>query len=223
MGQGQSLTTFDYDHVNQFIKGSPQFINDQWQTSGTGGKMTYWQSINKNLKATIEQNEWPLTAARMKFNPGHHFFSVSSNSDKFYYDVEDDGWVDLTPPDLFSEFVDKWHDLIKSAENTANSTPEQRQEALAEARTNLKNRRNVPAERTVTRTVTTTQKNQQSGGAIGNLTDEDLTQITILFEHMLQPLENKIQQLQAQVDAAGLSTNGTRSTRQTTRRTVTRQ
>ena len=218
MGQGQSITTFDYDHVNQFIKASPQYIEDQWQSSGNGGKMTYWQSINKTLKATIDKNEWPLTASRMKFNPGHHFFSIS-NGDKFYYDVEDDAWVDLTPPEMFNEFIDKWHELLKSAENTANLTPEQRQQATAEAR---RRRTTQPAEKTVTRTVTRTNGPAQSGGAIGNLTDEDLTQITILFEHMLQPLEDKVHQLQAQVDQLHAD-NATRSTRQTTRRTVTRQ
>lgn len=217
MGQGQSITTFDYDHVNQLIKNSPQYISEQWQSSGTAGKTNYWQTINRNLKATIDHNEWPLTASRMKFTPGHHFFSVSSNGDKFYYDLENDNWVDLTPPELFDTFMDKWTELIKSAESQANSTPEQRTQALEDAKVDVKNRR---AGTTVTRTVTQTT-NQSGGGHHGHshLTDEDLTQITILFEQILQPLEDRINRLQDQVDQL----SGQNQRKQMTRRTVNRQ
>jgi len=207
MGQGQSINTFDYNHVNQLLKSAPQYKQDQWQSSSSGGKTQYWQTINQNLKAIIDPDYWPLTDATTGLTAGHHYAIIKVNKGNFPYDIENDQFANQSPDNTADEFLDKWKDLVKSAESNAAQIAEQQQRANTRA--------------SVTRTTVKTTRegtpmpNQQYGGGHsknsrrdeqfsgGQLTDEDLTQIAT----MIQPLEDKIDQLQKQLNQLITSQN----------------
>jgi hypothetical protein len=201
MGQGQSIETFDYEHVNKLLKGSTQYITDQWQSSTSNGKTCYWMPTNHHLKVVVDKDFWPLTHEIDGLTIGHHYVFINVNKNIFPYNVDNDQFIGKTPAPSVDDFLGKWQELVKSAESAASSTPEQQKQAQESAKTAVAERKVTEVRSrgaTQTREKTTRQTNQQTENQYGGaacLTDEDLTQIAILIQQSLKPLEDKINAL----------------------------
>lgn len=129
MGQNHSLIDLNYDNLNYLIGSSNEF-NDhskKWERIFSPLNSIYWINdtknllLNKKLRAGIDANQWPMRQTQVE-NPdlsiGHHYYYVTLNCQKYYYDLEDNQWINLVPPEVFNQFIDYWIALLNSAKIT---------------------------------------------------------------------------------------------------------
>ena len=129
MGHKHSLIDYDYDELNYLIGSCNEFNNhsQKWDRHFSPLNCIYWINntknllLNKKLRAGINANHWPIKEKQLENSDllvGHHYYYITLNYQKYYYDIENNRWIDLVPPEALNQFIYSWITLIDSAKIT---------------------------------------------------------------------------------------------------------
>jgi len=126
MGQTTSIIEYPFEKIDELIVHSKLFQQEGWVNSIDQSKktITYRLSSDKTSYATISENEWPVKKDKGQFVQGHHYYHIISSGKTYHYDADRDEWVGEQPPETSNDFIEKFQQLLKSAEENSISVDE---------------------------------------------------------------------------------------------------
>jgi hypothetical protein len=121
VNQSKSISNYTYTEANKIIQQAQKYKEYHWHSTTTKDGTLYWLGNNKKMTILILPDEWPVVHQidDDQLIEGHHYFIVQTADQAYYYDVDNESWLE-TIPESMNIFVGYWQELITDAEDKAN-------------------------------------------------------------------------------------------------------